>query len=72
MDLGAKGAVSILLTVYGKTKTQSHIRLIREKVPRLPLAAAWRAFADVSGKLISKFGNPLILKYHNDERLLDG
>ena len=39
----AKVAVSLLLTVCGKPKTQSHIRLIREKAPLLPLAAAWPA-----------------------------
>lgn len=43
MRAGAKMAVSLLLTVCGKPKTKTHIRLIREKLPRLPLAAVWRA-----------------------------
>ena len=48
MSKVAKVAVSLLLTVCGNSKTQSHIRLIREKAPLLPHAAAWPAFASAS------------------------
>jgi hypothetical protein len=62
MSKVAKVAVSLLLTVCGKPKTQSHIRLIREKAPLLPLAAAWTAFALASSKPISRFGQPSFSK----------
>lgn len=62
MSKVAKVAVSLLLTVCGKPKTQSHIRLIREKAPLLPLTAAWAAFAHASSKPISKSGHLSISK----------